>query len=422
MHRRTSPTPSSGCSRRPYVGAVVYPGGASQTRKQLDGWQDWAKARGARGLAYVLIGEDGELGGPVAKNLSDAEKAGLADHVGAKPGDCVFFGAGAPRGDRARCSVPPAWRSATGPGSSTPDAWSFLWVVDAPLFEPVDETDDVAVGHGAWTAVHHAFTAPKPEHLDHLEADPGEVLANAYDIVCNGNEIGGGSIRIHREDVQSRVFKVMGLSADEAEEKFGFLLEGLALRRPAPRRHRLRLGPRVRPARRHPVDPRGHRLPQDRRRPGPAHRRARTDHPGAAQGSRRRRPAGGREAEGLTSGPSAFAPTRATTGRAFDGSRPRPNLSHPLCMLAGWTRSAFDRSNRRRSSVPRAMDALEDRVATLCGVINAAHGELVDLIADALDADLWAQWGIHSPTHWLSWQCGLSQGKGAPAVGARSST
>jgi aspartyl-tRNA synthetase len=138
----------------------------------------------------------------------------------------VFFGAGAPRATR---SLLGAARLEIGhrAGLIDPDAWSFLWVVDAPLFEPVDETDDVAVGHGAWTAVHHAFTAPKPEHLDHLEADPGEVLADAYDIVCNGNEIGGGSIRIHREDVQSRVFKVMGLSADEAEEKFGFLLEGL---------------------------------------------------------------------------------------------------------------------------------------------------------------------------------------------------
>ncbi len=101
-------------------------------------------------------------------------------------------------------------------------------MVDAPLFEPADEavaSGDVAVGAGAWTAVHHAFTSPKPEFLDNFEADPGAALAFAYDIVCNGSELGGGSIRIHREDVQKRVFEVMGIGADEAEEKFGFLLE-----------------------------------------------------------------------------------------------------------------------------------------------------------------------------------------------------
>ncbi|MDR1807995.1 MAG: Asp-tRNA(Asn)/Glu-tRNA(Gln) amidotransferase GatCAB subunit C, partial [Propionibacteriaceae bacterium] len=106
--------------------------------------------------------------------------------------------------------------------------WSLLWVVDAPLFKPVAEAQaegDVAVGGGAWTAVHHAFTSPKPEHLATFDTDPGGALAYAYDIVCNGNEIGGGSIRIHRRDIQERVFKVMGLSEEEAQEKFGFLLD-----------------------------------------------------------------------------------------------------------------------------------------------------------------------------------------------------
>jgi aspartyl-tRNA synthetase len=208
----------------PHVGAVVMPGGGSQTRKVLDSWQDWAKARGAKGLAYVLVGEDGELGGPVAKNLSDTERAGLVAHVGAAPGDCVFFGAGHPRATKALLG---AARQEIGHrcGLIDASAWSFVWVVDAPLFEPTDETDDVAVGSGAWTAVHHAFTSPKPEHLDTFDTDPGSALAYAYDIVCNGNEIGGGSIRIHRRDVQERVFAVMGLDAEEAEEKFGFLLE-----------------------------------------------------------------------------------------------------------------------------------------------------------------------------------------------------
>jgi aspartyl-tRNA synthetase len=207
-----------------YVGAVVMPGGADQPRKQLDAWQDWAKQRGHKGLAYVLVGDDGELGGPVAKNLSESERAGLADHVGARPGDCVFFAAGFARPARALLG---AARLEIGRrcGLIDESAWSFVWVVDAPLFEPVDETTDVAVGHGAWTAVHHAFTAPKPESEDTFDTDPGSALAHAYDIVCNGNEIGGGSIRIHREDVQQRVFAVMGLSKEEAAEKFGFLLE-----------------------------------------------------------------------------------------------------------------------------------------------------------------------------------------------------
>ncbi|MBD3783073.1 MAG: aspartate--tRNA ligase [Micrococcales bacterium] len=210
-----------------YVGAVVMPGGASQPRKQLDAWQEWAKQRGARGLAYVLVQEDGTLGGPVAKNLSETELAGLAAHVGAQPGDCVFFAAGETRSSRALLGAA-RLEVGTRCGLVDEDAWSFLWVLDAPLFEPASEAvaaGDVAVGSGAWTAVHHAFTSPKAEFLDTFDTDPGPALAYAYDMVCNGNEIGGGSIRIHRRDVQERVFKVMGLSEDEAQEKFGFLLD-----------------------------------------------------------------------------------------------------------------------------------------------------------------------------------------------------
>ncbi|MDO9381181.1 MAG: aspartate--tRNA ligase [Nocardioidaceae bacterium] len=218
----------------PYVGAVVMPGGASQPRRQLDAWQEWAKQRGAKGLAYVLVGEDGTLAGPVAKNLTDAERDGLAAHVGASPGDCIFFGAGAPKSSRALLG---AARLEIGRRGDLidQDAWRFLWVVDAPLFEPTDDataSGDVAVGGGAWTAVHHAFTSPKPDSLDTLESDPGGALAYAYDIVCNGNEIGGGSIRIHREDVQRRVFAIMGLDEAEAQEKFGFLLEAFAFGAP----------------------------------------------------------------------------------------------------------------------------------------------------------------------------------------------
>jgi aspartyl-tRNA synthetase len=214
-----------------YVGAVVMPGGASQPRKQLDAWQEWAKQRGAKGLAYLLIkvNEDGtsEITGPVAKNISDAERDGIAAHVGAEPGDCVFFAAGAAKPSRALLGAARLEIGHRG-GLIDEDAFAFTWVVDAPLFEPSSDavaSGDVAVGEGAWTAVHHAFTSPKEEFLDSFDTDPGPALAYAYDIVCNGNELGGGSIRIHREDIQKRVFKVMGIGEEEAQEKFGFLLD-----------------------------------------------------------------------------------------------------------------------------------------------------------------------------------------------------
>lgn len=214
-----------------YVGAVVMKGGASQPRRQFDAWQEWAKQRGARGLAYVTFSEDGELGGPVAKNLSDDERAGLAAATGADPGDAVFFAAG--KTSEARALLGAArLEIAHRTGEIDEDAWSFVWVVDAPLFKPAGEDDDVDLGSSAWTAVHHAFTSPTPEWIDSFEKDPGEALAYAYDIVCNGNEIGGGSIRIHRRDVQERVFEVMGIGQEEAQEKFGFLLDAFAFGAP----------------------------------------------------------------------------------------------------------------------------------------------------------------------------------------------
>ena len=218
----------------PYVGAVVMAGGASQPRRTLDGWQDWAKQRGHKGLAYVLISDDGTLGGPVAKNLSDAERAGLAAHVGARPGDCIFFSAGTAKASRALLGAARV-EIANRLNLIDPDAWAFTWVVDFPLFEPADEATaagDVAVGSGAWTAVHHAFTSPKPESEATFDSDPGGALADAYDIVCNGNEIGGGSIRIHRRDIQERVFAMMGIGAAEAQEKFGFLLDAFTFGAP----------------------------------------------------------------------------------------------------------------------------------------------------------------------------------------------
>lgn len=218
----------------PYVGAVIMPGGASQPRRQLDAWQEWAKQRGAKGLAYVLVQEDGTLGGPVAKNLSDAERDGLAAHVGAQPGDCVFFAAGPAKAQRALLGAARG-EIARKQGLIDEDEWAFVWIVDAPLFEPASEataSGDVAVGSGSWTAVHHAFTSPKPESIDTFDTDPGSALAYAYDIVCNGNEIGGGSIRIHRKDVQERVFAMMGIDAEQAQEKFGFLLDAFAFGAP----------------------------------------------------------------------------------------------------------------------------------------------------------------------------------------------
>ena len=203
-----------------YVGAVVMPGGASQPRRTFDAWKEWAKQRGARGLAYVIFGEDGELAGPVAKNLSDAERAGLAAATGATPGDCVFFAAGstaAARGLLGAARVEIAERLELIDHSE----WSFVWVVDAPMFEPIE----LPGGQTGWTAVHHPFTSPNAQWVDRFVDSPGEALAWAYDLVCNGNEIGGGSIRIHRGDIQEQVFGILGMSPDEANEKFGFLLE-----------------------------------------------------------------------------------------------------------------------------------------------------------------------------------------------------
>jgi aspartyl-tRNA synthetase len=202
----------------PHVGAVVMPGGAGQTRRELDGWQEWARARGARGLAYVLIGQDGMVSesGPVVRHLSDAEKQGLAGAAGAGPGDCVFFAAGPPAQARELLG---AARLEIGQrlGLIDPGQWSFLWVVDAPMFE-----ED---GAGGWTSVHHPFTAPLPEWADKFAVEPADALADAYDLVLNGTEIGGGSLRIHQSSVQQQVFDLIGMTPEEARSQFGFLLD-----------------------------------------------------------------------------------------------------------------------------------------------------------------------------------------------------
>ncbi len=200
----------------PYVGAVVMPGGADSPRRELDAWQDWAKARGAKGLAYILVAPDGTLGGPVAKNLSENEAEKIAAHVGAKPGDAIFFAAGE---RTASLNLLGAVRLEIGKRCNLIDnsRWEFVWIVDAPMFEPTD--------NNGWTAVHHPFTGPKPEFAKTFAKDPATALAYAYDIVLNGTELGGGSIRIHDRAMQKEVFTVIGLSDEEAASKFGFLLE-----------------------------------------------------------------------------------------------------------------------------------------------------------------------------------------------------
>jgi len=200
----------------PYVGSVVMPGGATSPRRELDAWQDWAKARGAKGLAYILVNEDGTLGGPVSKNISESEQSGIVAAAGAKAGDAIFFAAGE---RSASLALLGAVRLEIGKRCNliNEGAWEFLWVVDAPMFEPTD--------NGGWTAVHHPFTGPKPEFAESFASDPANALAYAYDIVLNGTELGGGSIRIHDREIQKDVFTVIGLSDEEAASKFGFLLE-----------------------------------------------------------------------------------------------------------------------------------------------------------------------------------------------------
>ena len=217
-----------------YVGGVVMPGGASLPRRQFDAWQEWAKQRGARGLAYITVGEDGTLGGPVAKNISDAERDGIAAAMDANPGDAIFFAAGARETSQELLG---AARLEIGRRCNLfdPKDWALLWVVDAPMFKSTAvavASGDVALGEGKWTAVHHAFTSPKPESEATFDTDPGSALSYGYDFVANGNEVGGGSIRIHRRDVQERVFAVMGIDGEEAQEKFGFLLDAFAFGAP----------------------------------------------------------------------------------------------------------------------------------------------------------------------------------------------
>jgi aspartyl-tRNA synthetase len=209
------------------VVALRVPGGAALSRGDIDAYGKFVEIYGAKGLAWIKVnevakGRDG-LQSPIVKNLHDAAIAEILKRSAAQDGDILFFGA-----DRAKVvnDAMGALRLKVGHsefGKSTglfEDAWRPLWVVDFPMFE-YDEED------ARWVAMHHPFTSPKDEHLDYLETDPGKCIAKAYDMVLNGWEIGGGSVRIFQEDVQSKVFRALNIGAEEARAKFGFLLDAL---------------------------------------------------------------------------------------------------------------------------------------------------------------------------------------------------
>ena len=207
------------------VVALALPGGGSLTRKRFDDLVEWAKRRGAKGLAWGVVEDGGTLRSPLSKFMSDAEVAGLIQTTGAVPGDAVFFGAGPT--SFARELMGALRNHLAAEHDLIGEGFAFCWVVDAPMFEPVEDRGE-AVGTTAWTPVHHPFTAPTSEWIDGFEQAPGEARSNAYDVVCNGYELGGGSIRIHDREVQARVFRFLGISDEVAEERFGFLLRGLS--------------------------------------------------------------------------------------------------------------------------------------------------------------------------------------------------
>ncbi|HRP75877.1 MAG TPA: aspartate--tRNA ligase [Rhodocyclaceae bacterium] len=206
------------------VAALRVPGGASLTRGEIDEYTKFVGIYGARGLAYIKVNDASQpneqgLQSPIVKNLHEQALRTILERTGAQNGDLIFFGA-----DKARVvnDALGALRVKLGheKGYLTGDTWTPVWVVDFPMFE-YDEEDK------RWTACHHPFTSPKDEHIELLETDPGACLAKAYDLALNGWEIGGGSVRIHRADIQSTVFRALNINDDEARTKFGFLLDAL---------------------------------------------------------------------------------------------------------------------------------------------------------------------------------------------------
>jgi aspartyl-tRNA synthetase len=205
------------------VAAMRVPRGGEFSRGEIDAWTEFVKIYGARGLAWIKVndkakGRDG-LQSPIVKNLHDAALSEILARTGAENGDILFFGA-----DKAKVvnDALGALRARIGHEKGYVDgrAWAPLWVVDFPMFEFNEDEN-------RWDALHHPFTGPKDGHEEFLASDPGKALSKAYDMVLNGWEVGGGSVRIHREDVQEKVFAALNISEDERQEKFGFLLEAL---------------------------------------------------------------------------------------------------------------------------------------------------------------------------------------------------
>ncbi len=206
------------------VAGLRIPGGATLTRGEIDAYTEFVKIYGAKGLAYIKVNDASQpnetgLQSPIVKNLHEAALKTILERTGAQSGDLIFFGA-----DKAKVvnDALGALRVKLGHEKNylTGEAWRPLWVVDFPMFEYDEENK-------RWAACHHPFTSPKDGHEDLLESDPGACLAKAYDLALNGWEIGGGSVRIHREAVQSKVFRALGIGAEEAQAKFGFLLDAL---------------------------------------------------------------------------------------------------------------------------------------------------------------------------------------------------
>jgi aspartyl-tRNA synthetase len=206
------------------VAAMRVPGGATLSRGEIDEYTKFVGIYGARGLAYIKVNDvtqvnETGLQSPIVKNLNEAALSAILERTGAQSGDLIFFGA-----DKTKVvnDALGALRIKLGheKGFVNGKAWEPLWVVDFPMFE-YDEEDK------RWTACHHPFTSPKDDHLELLTTDPGKCLAKAYDLALNGWEIGGGSVRIHRAEVQEKVFTALNIGPDEQKAKFGFLLDAL---------------------------------------------------------------------------------------------------------------------------------------------------------------------------------------------------
>ncbi len=209
------------------VVALRVPGGGAMSRGEIDGYGEFVKIYGAKGLAWIKVndaaaGREG-MQSPIVKNLHDRALAEIVARTGAASGDLIFFGADKAKivNDAIGALRVKVGHSEFGKAHGLIEGeWKPLWVIDFPMFEFDEEGQ-------RWNAVHHPFTSPKEGHEDWLETDPGRCVAKAYDAVLNGIELGGGSVRIHREEVQSKVFRALKIGAEEAQLKFGFLLDAL---------------------------------------------------------------------------------------------------------------------------------------------------------------------------------------------------